>query len=200
MGPVGCATILEANDLRMGAGFVRPRAMTIRNGDGMKHTALRALIAVCIAAACVGTMSGCAMTSQTASEEAQAQADNRQYMSRVNQISMDIEESLADFEAAAESNDLAAMRTALNAASRSLDELSSLEAPEALADIKIGYVEGCTELHEALSDYLQLYTEANASDDAVDAASYVERLADIQARYTEALQKISDTDELAASL
>lgn len=166
----------------------------------MGNTAIRILVAACVAAACFAALPGCATTSQATSEEAQAQANNRQYMSRVNQISMDIADSLSDFEAAVQSGDLAAMRTAANAASRSVDELSSLEAPEALSDIKAGYVDGCSELRDALSDYIQLYADVADSEESLDSASYEERLSAIQERYDAAVQKISDADALAASL
>lgn len=165
----------------------------------MKNTAARILCALCVTLTCVVAVPGCT-TSQTTSETSQAQSENRQYMSRVNQISQDIEESLADFEAAIAAGDVAAMRTAMNAASRSVDELASIDAPDALADIKEGYVEGSSELREALADYVQLYTEVEASEGGIDEASYQERLTDIQDRYSEALEKISDADELAASL
>lgn len=119
-------------------------------------------------------------------------------MSRVNQLSMDIADSLSDFEAAVQAEDLSAMRAASNEASRIVGELSSLEAPDALADVKTGYSDGATELQGALDDFVALYADVEAG--SVDAATYEQRRADIQARYDAALEKISQTDELAASL
>lgn len=168
----------------------------------MRNKAMRVSLAVCAGALCAAALTGCmgTGTQQAMNEQAQAQSANRQYMSQVNQIMMDVDDALSDFSAALEAGDLVAMRSALSEAGRDIDSLEGLEAPEALADLQTGYAEGCAQLETALNDYVQLYTDAQNAGGTMDSGAYASRLAEIQTAYDEGIQKLSDTDQAAAEM
>lgn len=164
----------------------------------MKNRWARGAAAVCAAALYVTMLAGCMGGQQTMSEEAQAQAANRQYMSQVNQIMTDLDATLTDFSSAVQAGDVVTMRSALTEASRSIDSLEELSAPEALADIQTAYTEGCTQLETALNDYVQLYTDVENAGGSMESGAYQSRLTEIQQSYDEGVQKLANADELAA--
>ena len=171
----------------------------IRNGNAMvKRSIATALVAALLAM----SMAGCASFQQT-SQEAEAQAANRQYMSQVNQITDELTENLAAFDAAVSDNDPVAMRLQADNAFKTLDSLAALEPPEVLKDVQAGYVEGASKLEEALNSYIDLYTEiggANAASTAVDSAAYSDQLAAIQQTYNDGIAKLQETDKQATEL
>ncbi len=166
----------------------------------MKQVALRSVMAICIITACIAAMTGCTTATQTTSDSSQSSVTAVQYLSNVNQLAAEIEECLAEFEDYVLEANVSAMRVSANKASELVDDLTNLEAPDSFAEVKSGYDEGFSALRDALSDYIQLYADITALESAIDTAEYEERLADIQEAYTKALQSISDTDELAASM
>ena len=159
----------------------------------------RALSLACAAALAAGMLGGCATTTETTEEQTEQQA-NRQYMSDVNEIMEDLAEQLESFTDAVSRDDVVAMRTQADDAFEVLDELDDLEAPDALADIHEDYVAGAAALEEALSAYVDLYTEIDAAGDSYDWDAYDEALAEIQAQYDEGIALLEEADETAASL
>ena len=162
----------------------------------------RSIVTVIVAALLMMSMAGCSSFQQN-SPEAEAQAANRQYMSQVNQITDELTENLAAFDTAVSDNDPVAMRLQADNAFKTLDSLSSLEAPDVLKDVQAGYVEGASKLGEALNSYIDLYTNlggANAEGTAVNAASYNEQLAAIQQAYNDGIAKLQETDKQATEL
>ena len=160
----------------------------------------RIALVVCAAAFSLTALSGCAGQSQAQSEAEQAQAANRQYMSQVNQIMIDIDDALEEFAVAVESGDVPAMRSAANEAGRSVDSLASLEAPEALAELQTDYSEGAAQLDDALDAYIQLYSDIENAGATFDSAAYAERLAEVQQSYDAGIERLEAADEKAAAM
>lgn len=159
----------------------------------------RILAALCAAVLMVGMLVGCAGIEQN-SEEAKAQAENRQFMSDVNAIMEELSQRLDSFNDAVSRGDVITMRTQADDAFKVLDNLESLEAPEVLQDVKQGYVDGSKQLKDALNAYIALYTDLAANPSAVSTDAYKERLASIQDTYDQAVEKLKSTDEAATQL
>lgn len=164
----------------------------------MKRRTIRVIACLCACALGMFALAGC-QPSERSNPEAEAQAANRAYMSQVNQLMDDIDASLEQFSAAVSAHDLTEMRAKAMAASKSIDELAALEAPEGLSEVQEDYAQGCSLLRDALNAYIQLFTDVENAE-SVDAASYQERLAAIQDSYSQGIQKLSDADEKAAAL
>ena len=159
----------------------------------------RILAALCAAVLMVGMLVGCAGIEQN-SEEAKAQAENRQFMSDVNAIMEELSQRFGSFNDAVSRCDVITMRTQADDAFKVLDNLESLEAPEVLQDVKQGYVDGSKQLKDALNAYIALYTDLAANPSAVSTDAYKERLASIQDTYDQAVEKLKSTDEAATQL
>ena len=159
----------------------------------------RILAALCAAVLMVGMLAGCAGIEQN-SEEAKAQAENRQFMSDVNAIMEELSQRLDSFNDAVSRGDVITMRTQADDAFKVLDNLESLEAPEVLQDVKQGYVDGSKQLKDALNAYIALYTDLAANPSAVSTDAYKERLASIQDTYDQAVEKLKSTDAAATQL
>ncbi len=157
----------------------------------------RSVTTLIMAALLALSLGGCAGMQQN-SQEAEAQAANRQYMSQVSSITDELTERLAAFDEAVAAGDPVAMRLKADDAFRTLDRLSALEAPEVLKDVQTGYSEGVGKLKDALDGYLALYGEADGNDMA--GSAYSERLAAIQAEYDEGIAKLQETDQKATEL
>lgn len=167
----------------------------------MKHSkALKLASAACAAALAFAALTGC--TANQESEEQQAQAQNRHYMTQVNQTLDDLNEQLDGFVDAVSRTDLVTMRTQADNAFKTIDELGSIEAPEALAEVKTSYVDGCNALKDALNAYVQLFTDIESATDAqpFDYSTYDQRLQEIQNLYDQGIEKLQEGDEQATNL
>ncbi|MDO4503200.1 MAG: hypothetical protein Q4D06_08485 [Coriobacteriia bacterium] len=127
--------------------------------------------------------------------QASAQATNRAYMSSVNQCIDSLNERLDSFEEAVSNEDMVAMKTKAAKAGEVVAQLEKLEAPESLKDVHQDYVEGCKSLSEALSAYVELYSESK--EGKVD--SYEAKLKAIQHKYDEGIAQIKEGDDAAAA-
>ena len=158
---------------------------------------MTALCAVTLSATLLG---GC-MQQQTSPEQ-QAQAENREYMSQVNQTMEDLQTRLSSFTDAVSRKDVVTMRTQADNAFKALDSLSSQDAPEALKDVKEKYVSGCDSLKSALNDYITLYTEIESATDEkpFDWTTYDQRLSDIKTAYDKGISELKSADETVANL
>lgn len=164
-----------------------------------RATIVRVLTLALSAALAAVALAACMPQANTANEEQKA---NRQYMAQVNQTMDDLSDKLEGFTDAVVRGDVVTMRTQADNALKVLDELEALEAPEVLADVKAGYVEGCASLREALKAYVDLYTEIDSASDAqpFDFSNYGTRLKEIQKAYDEGIAKLQETDAKAAEL
>lgn len=164
----------------------------------MRKNFVSRIAAVALAGALSLTaLAGCMQQTTAVSEEQEA---NRAYMTQVNQKMDALADKLDSFSDAVSRNDLVSMRTQADQAFKLIDEVSGIEAPEVLAEVKTGYVEGCTALEDALSSYIDLYTEAETADGTFDASAYDERLASIQKLYDEGVAKLEEADAKASEL
>lgn len=145
-------------------------------------------------------LGGCA-TQQTSSAT-EAQSENRAYMTQVNQTMDTLKDRLNSFSDAVARGDVVSMRTQADNAFKTIDSLSSQDAPDALKDIKQQYVDGCNDLESALNDYISLYTEIESATDAqpFDWSTYDQRIAAIQASYDTGISKLEAGDKAAADL
>ena len=165
-----------------------------------KKMIVRLLALACTAALAAGALAGCQSPATGATD---AQQENRTYMTKVNVAVEKLNEGLAAFdEAVTEGGNAVTMRTQADKALAALDELSSIDTPEAMADLQSGYVDGCTKLKEALNDYLDLYTEIDSAteDQPFDYSTYDSRLKAIQDTYNEGIDKLKAADEEALKL
>lgn len=160
----------------------------------MSKNPIRIIALAMAAALAIGALSGCASMGQT-SEEAKAQAENRQFMSDVNATMGQLAERLEAFNDAVSSGDAVAMRTQADNAFEVLADLEAIEAPEVLADTKQGYVDGCNQLKDALNAYIALYAGIQNGS-----ADYDAQLSAVQDSYNQAVDKLKATDEAAAAL
>jgi len=160
----------------------------------MKHTFGKCGIIGIILVLCLGVAVGCSGPNSSLSSE---QQENRTYMSKVNGIMEQLGIDLDSFVEATARGDLVNMRTQADNAYRSIDELSKLEAPSALADVKQAYSDGTAKLREALNGYIELYTDA--SGESFDQSTYQSRLKEVQTLYDEGVELLKKGDETAAS-
>lgn len=166
----------------------------------MKRATIVRVVTLALAATLAAlALSACMPQSNAASEEQEA---NRQYMAQVNQAMADLSDKLEGFTDAVVRGDVVTMRTQVDSALKVIDQLEQMEAPEVLADVKAGYVEGCNSLRSALNSYVDLYTEMASATDAqpFDFSSYATRLKEIQKAYDEGIAKLQETDAKAAQL
>lgn len=160
----------------------------------MKQVVIKLGTLVCALALCVGAVAGCTSNNSTLDS---AQQDNRSYMSQVNGLMDELGVDLDSFVDAVSRNDLVNMRTQADNAYKVLDDLSALEAPDDLSDVKQGYVDGTAKLREALDGYIGLFTEVSSG--SFDQSMYGDRLAQVQALYDEGVDLLKKADETAAS-
>lgn len=164
----------------------------------MITTKAKAIGAVVAATLAFGALAGC--TGQTAAD--QQQDANRQYLSQVNQVMDDLETALASFTDAVSRNDVVGMQTQADNALAKLDSLGSIEAPDELADVQQSYQDGTSQLRDALSSYVALYTEISSATDAqpFDWSTYDARLAEIQEKYDAGIDALEAGDKAAAEV
>lgn len=164
----------------------------------MTTTKAKAIGAVVAATLAFGALAGC--TGQTAAD--QQQDANRQYLSQVNQVMDDLETALASFTDAVSRNDVVGMQTQADNALAKLDSLGSIEAPDELAGVQQSYQDGTSQLRDALSSYVALYTEISSATDAqpFDWSTYDARLAEIQEKYDAGIDALEAGDKAAAEV
>ncbi len=164
----------------------------------MSTTKVKVAGAIVAATLAMGTLAGCA--GQTAAN--QQEDVNRQYLSQVNQVMDDLETSLGSFTDAVSRNDVVGMQTQADNALAKLDSLADIEAPEDMADVQQSYQDGTSQLREALSGYVALYTEISSATDAqpFDWSTYDARLAEIQEKYDAGIDALAAGDEAAAEI
>lgn len=154
----------------------------------------------CAGALALTVLGGCAQ--QQAAQQNAQQDENRAYMAQVNQTMETLDDRLSSFSDAVSRSDLVTMRTQADNAFKCIDDLSAIDAPDDLADIKSAYVDGTSELRSALDAYIALYTEIeSATDDApFDWSTYDARLSEIKTSYDEGIAKLQEGDQKAADL
>lgn len=164
----------------------------------MARTTFVRTVATCATSALLAlALSGCAQQTTAQNEQ---QNENRQYMTQVNQEMEELNTRLTSFTDAVSRGDVVTMRTQADDAFKVIDELSAADAPDALSDVKTGYVDGCNKLKDALNAYIALYTEIESATDAqpFDYSTYDARLAEIQSAYNDGIDQLKAADDAAA--
>ena len=164
----------------------------------MKRTRSAQLVAAaCAGVLMVATLGGCAQQDTAATQQ---QAENRQFMTQVNQKMDDLQTRLTSFTDAVSRGDVVGMQTQADNAFKVIDDLNNVNTPDDLKDIKQEYVDGANELKDALNAYIGLYTEIDSATDEhpFDWSTYDQRLADIQKQYDEGIGKLQSGDNKAS--
>lgn len=146
------------------------------------------------------SIAGCATTAAS-DPNAEAQAQNRAYMTQVNQTMEDLSDRLDSFNEAVSRGDVVTMKGEAENAYKCIASIESLEAPEALKDIKQSYVDGCNSLKSALDSYIALYTEVESAtaEAPFDYSTFQSRIQEIQGLYDQGIAKLQEADEKATS-
>jgi hypothetical protein len=155
-------------------------------------------------------MAGCSSAANQSSasggsDESSAQTSttsSKQYMADMNQKAADLNDRLASFVDAVSREDTVSMRIQADSAQEVIDQMTALEAPDEISQIKADYDDGVVKLKEAMDSYIELYTEiAQAkSDGGYDDSSYSQKLTDVQSLYNEGIELIKKADADAVSL
>ena len=166
----------------------------------MKKNHLSACATVGCAVALAMTLTACSSDSLASmmggnSEQAKAQAANRAYMSSVNQCIDTLNERLDSFEEAVSNGDVVSLKTKAAKAGEVVAQLEAITAPDDLSDVHAAYVEGCKNLDEALSAYVELYSQAKKGK----TDSFEAKLKAIQHKYDQGIAKIKEGDDAAAA-
>lgn len=164
--------------------------------DYMK-TKARFLVVAAFCLACMASLVGCSGSN----EQADAQTQNRQYMSSVNTIMETLNSNMDTFAEAVKDGEVVSLSAQLSSVDQCVSDLEGLSVPDAMGDIQSSYVNGAKELQTALSSYVQLYEDvkAPASGVAPSTADYNSRLADIQSHYDAGIKALQDADSKAES-
>lgn len=161
----------------------------------MKRFTAILLASVCVVALCASFLVGCASSGGQNNTE---QQKNRTYMSQVNEIVLETNGSLDAFVDAVASGDIVNIKTTGNTAIKTLSKLSSLEAPDDLKDIQEKYKSGSEKLCDALTQYIDLYS--NSTTNAEDQKLPADAVKKIQDLYDEGVADLKAGDEAAAEL
>lgn len=159
-------------------------------------------LAVCLMVAfgVVFALAGCAAPQQPTSAE--TSNANSKYMAQVNQIVDELGTKLDSFEDAVSRDDVVSMRTQADGAFAALDKLNELQAPDDLKEIQEYYSDGCSSLKDALSAYIDLYTEVQSATEQqpFDYSTYDERLAQTQEAYNTGIETLKNGDQKVTEL
>ncbi|WP_282209694.1 hypothetical protein [Parvibacter caecicola] len=164
-------------------------------------SACKQVLALAAVAGLVLALAGCVAGPQQAATGENANA-NSQYMAQVNQAVEELSTKLGAFDDAVSRNDVVSMRTQADGAFAALDKLNQLQPPEALKEVQEYYSDGCASLKEALSGYVDLYTEIDSATDQqpFDYSTYEQRLSSIQSAYDTGLQALRAGDQKVTEL
>jgi hypothetical protein len=160
------------------------------------HFLIGASVFICAAFLLVG----CTASGET--EEEKAQLARRAYMSEVNQSMVLLGEKMDDFTDVVSRGDIVGMRAQADSAFRVIDDLEALDVPEGLTELHKEYVEGCRVLKDALSAYIDLYSEVQSAttDDPFDYTTYDSRLDEIKENYEKGITLLESADKKASEM
>ena len=163
----------------------------------MAKTMTRIGAVACMVALALAMLAGCY---GSASQTDDPNRQYRTYLSQVNQIMAELDDSLDAFADAVSRNDVVNMGNQLDASLKVIDKLDGLDVPAAMASIHKSYVEATGTLEAALRDYTALYAEIDGAvqGDEADWDDYAERIAAIQKEYDEGVKALKEADEAAA--
>lgn len=146
-------------------------------------------------------LGGCVAGSQQAAIGENVNA-NSKYMAEVNQAVEELSTKLGAFDDAVSRNDVVSMRTQADGAFAALDKLNNVQTPDNLKEVQEYYSDGCNSLKEALSAYVDLYTEIESAtaQQPFDYSTYDQRLAAIQETYNTGIEALKAGDQKVTEL
>ncbi len=157
---------------------------------------LRFLVIAALSVVCLGAFAGCVSDNS----QADAQTQNRQYMSSVNTIMETLDTNMESFATAVKDDEVVSLSSQLSAVDQCISDLEALDVPDAMGDIQTQYVNGAKELQTALAAYVQLYEDVKAPQSgSYDYSDYESRMADIQSHYNAGIQALQDADSKVQS-
>lgn len=166
----------------------------------MKSKKVLIVIVAALCFAIAGALAGCG--SETVSGSSSSSSDsasaNRSYMSSANTIIEELQDNLNDFSDAVAEDDLVSMKAAMKKADKSIAKFEKLQPPDDLKSVHEEYTKGCDELKEALSEYVDLYSDQQKSK--LSDSEYSKRLKSIQKKYNSGIKHLKAGDEKVTSL
>lgn len=160
-------------------------------------------VILAVALICSIVLTGCSQQlAQSATNEEESGPTSRSFMAAMNEAADDLKEKMAAFTDAVAREDMVSMRVQSDAAFAVIDQMAAIEAPEELTELRQRYVDGCTQLKDVLTGYLDLYQEVDSSTyyDPFDYDAYPDRIAELQGRYDAAVQALEDADKAATEM
>lgn len=172
----------------------------MRISSNPKASSFSNMVRVAVAALALCALALCAGCSSQLPGESESENTASQYMVNLNDRSAELKDKLEEFSAAASEQRISTMQAKAEEAYSVLDEMASIEAPESLDDLKAKYSDAATQLKDALSDYISLYTEVfdSGQPSSSESSAYAERVESIQKQYDGALNALEEADKMAA--
>ena len=148
-----------------------------------------------------GALFGCAGQPQTLDSEEQTISAS-EYMVKLNQAADSLHESMDGFAAAVSAGDITTLQSKSDAAFQAMEELQEYKTPEELTDVRNKYEEAITTLHNALNEYIVVYTEIQNEKDQskINIQKYAQRFENIQKAYDNGMNLLEQADAAAKEL
>ncbi len=151
----------------------------------------RVLLVLAMCVMCATVLAGCSANNA----ESEAQTQNRQYMTSVNQVMEDLSANMEEFTTAVQDGEVIALSSQLDSVTDAVEQLKALSVPDVMKDIHAQYVAGAEELQTALQLYVQLYEDVQApASGSFDYGTYADRLAEVQSHYDAGIAALQDAD------
>lgn len=159
------------------------------------------VVATFIFTVMLAALSGC--SGQISSGEVDDQPITAsEYMVKLNQAADSLHENLDGFAVAVSEDDISTLKTKADSAFAAMESLDDLKVPDELVDVKNQYKEAVDTLHNALNDYITLFTEIQSEPDPekVSDEKYAERFEKIQKDYDSGINLLEKADAAAKEL
>lgn len=174
------------------------------NTKDNRHSFKMSVLVVSLILSFIAILLTCGCSSESAIEPQEQPASASDYMVSLNDCSTRLSQKLQEFSDAASEQRISAMNSNAEEAYEILDEMSSLEAPDDVSDLKNKYNDAASKLKDALSEYIALYVEiydsSQSSSAQFDYSTYTERLQSIQQQYDDALNALEEADKMATEM
>lgn len=165
----------------------------------MKHLIKAGKVSfVALACALAFALVGCSATSGAQSEEAKQAGENRQYMAQLNKQMSDLQQVMDDFQTAVSEQNTVAMKAQVEKAQGIAQAIDASEPTDSLSDAKDLYVDALNTLNGAMSDYADMYIQAE--NGTISGDDLKGRMEKVQEAYDEGVEKLKTADDAVAKL
>lgn len=148
-----------------------------------------------MACICTFVLSSCDSLDLSKSASDMQKASTTSYLAQINSISQDFKNIISDFETDVKNKDIDSMKNKLSEADKLIEDFKSIDAPEPCKDVASAYSDGFMKLQQALSKYVQIYSDINSGSATSDTS---QQITEIQNLYNQALEQLRQADKLAA--